>query len=918
LAKGAVRGKVGAELPDPSDVSWITLKERVAGRASVSAEIDGRFDDLKNMSVSASVKGERLAWRGMRADSLDAHVTVTGGVPRLSKTDAKLYGRIDSVAAYFGQDSLPGYVEAELSMDGWLTDPFAHAQVWGKELRYGSIGLDEAYGVLTLDKNTIRWNNLRLREKGTALQSSGMFKFGDDIDLQADGELYQTLDGAADTAASAHAGRIRVRGSVRGDTLQASCRVTSASLGLLDPWLPEKHRVKGTLSLSGRFYGTPENPGGRVNFQVTDPRYYGNRAFTLVGDVMIADSLAHAVSILRLSKSSGAVEVVASLPFLPASGWKLDETGTRPAQVRAGSQEFNIATVTGFLEPDVRITGKASFDAHVTNAGKDWNLSGTFMLPDGKIRHIPNNIEANGVNLTASASGTLANPQIAYAAVTDAVEMAHEVLPVRVERSFIKGRSVRDTLFVDEARFTFRENARIDMSGMMLYSGADSLFYNRNFHALYTVKNFPSSYFTPLLPEYNMRKGLINGSGVVYAENGRPMADGTLYLSRLELTVPDIFPSIGPIEMTLKLDGNVIAPAAKAKWGRGEITATGRVSWDIDSLYDMDLNIRAADLAFELPEVIQMGVQSADVRVFDQADNINVEGRITLAPTSYIRDIDLITVINQMQSADFEVRREPDPFWSAMRLKVDLDLANNMHVNINLGSVFMDGRLVITGTAADPGIVGEIRVTEGFVYYLDRKFIITEGSLFNSDMRTVNPNLNIIAKSEVVTYSPTSRAETFVITMSLLGTLENPMVRLSAEPTLSELDIISVLTFGERMGGMGSDISDRLVNLAAQQALGLGTRRLERLLNIDRISVSGDILGSAGSQGQNQGLGQGAKIGVTKRFSSRLNLTYETGMGNLSDQKVTAQYRLLPNLYLEGQTTNNGENALDLIFRYSR
>jgi autotransporter translocation and assembly factor TamB len=194
---------------------------------------------------------------------------------------------------------------------------------------------------------------------------------------------------------------------------------------------------------------------------------------------------------------------------------------------------------------------------------------------------------------------------------------------------------------------------------------------------------------------------------------------------------------------------------------------------------------------------------------------------------------------------------------------------------------------------------------------LDRKFKITEGTLFNPDMAAVNPTLNIVAKSDVTTYSPTAREESFTITLTLLGTLENPVVRFTADPALSELDILSILTFGERMGGMGSHTNDRLMSIAAQQALGLGARRLERILNVDRISVS-DVTGSGGSQSA------GATVGVTKRFSNRLNMTYETNTGNLSDRKVTAQYRLVPNLYLEGQTTSDGENALDLIFRYSR
>jgi len=287
-----------------------------------------------------------------------------------------------------------------------------------------------------------------------------------------------------------------------------------------------------------------------------------------------------------------------------------------------------------------------------------------------------------------------------------------------------------------------------------------------------------------------------------------------------------------------------------------------------------------------------------------------VRGKIILSPTSYLRDISIVGTLNQIQ-AGVDARREPDPFLQSVRLRLDLDLANNMNVNMNLGSAQLDGRLTVGGSAAEPSIVGEVKVVDGFVYYLDRKFKITEGTLFNPDMTAVNPTLNIVAKSDVTTYSPTARAESFTITLTLIGTLENPVVRFTADPALSELDILSILTFGERMGGMGSHTNDRLMSIAAQQALGLGARRLERILNVDRISVS-DVTGTGGSQSA------GATVGVTKRFSNRLNMTYETNTGNLSDRKVTAQYRLVPNLYLEGQTTSDGENALDLIFRYSR
>jgi translocation and assembly module TamB len=323
------------------------------------------------------------------------------------------------------------------------------------------------------------------------------------------------------------------------------------------------------------------------------------------------------------------------------------------------------------------------------------------------------------------------------------------------------------------------------------------------------------------------------------------------------------------------------------------------------------MNLRASRLAFELPGVIQVGIETADLQLSDENDKFVVSGRAALAPSHYVRDVSIVEMINNMQIRD-DVRREPNPFLQSVLFRIDLDLANNMNVNMNLGTLLADGRLSLMGNAAEPGFVGEIKIIDGFVYYLDRKFKIDEGILFNSDPALINPNLNITAYADVSTYSSSvaSRGEQFTITLGITGTMENPVVRFTAEPELSELDILSVLTLGQRMGSVGSDINERLANIAAQQAIGLGTRRLERVLDLDRVSVGGDVLGTTDTRG--------ATLSVTKRLTTRLLLTYETFMGKLSDRKVIAHYRLTPYLYLEGQTTSDGENAMDFIFRYSR
>jgi len=913
IATSALSGSAKLDMPDPSTLAMTAANEYVSGNLSAAVEFSGRWDRPEKFNISADLKGEGITWRGLHADSLEAKITLDKGEFNLHRADGIISGWIDSLAPLLDIGAVGGYIQAEVSMKGGLTDPIINTRFRGRELRYEEYALDTAAGFASMESGVLNWNNLYLRGFGTSVHSSGRFRLpkeGDEAGMEGaiTAELFAEKDGEEKPA-----GKVDARGAMRGDSVSGSCRITSVPLDIFDRWIPEEHRVKGMVSLSGDFSGTVTNPTARVNFRLTDPSYGDYSAYSVIGDAALADSLVNGAALLRVSGNSGAIELKASVPFLPSSDWKIDESGTRTALVGARAESFSVREAMSYLGDAAKgyeVSGAAAFDVSLTNQGSGWNVGGMLYIPDADVRFVEEEIGINNATLNASLSGTLEKPSAAFTLATGVLDMPL----LRIDSCVIRGRTGVDTLFIDSARVIFRDGGNLDIRARMLYDGLDSLMYNRNFYAQYRIDNVPSTMFARMIPGIRMRRGLFNGSGVIYGADGRPMADGTLSMTGLEMTLPDISPTLGPIDANIRLSGGTAElTSLNARWGRGAISGAGRVLWGVDGLSDMDLRVNAGGIFFELPEVVNVGIQSAALRITDQGDNIIISGRAVLGHTSYVRDMYIFEMVDQMRIGA-DVRREPNPFLQSILLRIDVDLANNLNIDMNMGTLTMDGRITVGGTAAEPGIVGEIRVRDGFVYYLDRKFLITEGTLFNPDITTVNPNLKITAKADVVTFSPNARAEQFTITLNMSGTLESPVVRFTSEPTLSELDILSILTFGERMGGMGSDIGNRIANLAAQQAIGLGTRRLEKMLNVDRVSVSGDVIGAMGGAEQSAG----ATIGVSKRFTTRLNVTYETNTVKLTDRKVTAQYRLLPNLYLEGQTTSEGENALDLIFRYSR
>jgi hypothetical protein len=901
----ALRGAVNAVAADLSAPAVTFVKERAHGNMELAAEFDGRLNALGKVSVSAAVKGDGIRWRGVRADSIEALLSVDSGRVSLRRADGRVYGRVDSVAAFFGQGGIGGYVDADVSMKGGIEDPLINARLRGHNLRYGQYAVDTLIGFASMEKDTLRWNSLYLRGMGTTIESGGRLIMGDGLEIDGGVELFdERPDGRRVSA-----GKLDVGGVFSRDSLKGNIRLASLPLRMLDPWIPPEHRMRGVLSFSGDFYGAAANPGGRFGFRLTGPSYAGHGLHSVIGDAALSDSLLTAAAIIRTGGASNPIRLKALLPLLPSSGWKIDETGKRSALVNATADRFDLGELsTRFLEPDCKVTGSAAFDVKLANTGGIWGIGGELEIPDAGVQYKPLEASVSGVSLNVGLSGAPQKPRAAFTLATKRAEMGQ----LRMDRGFMKGHSGIDTLLLDTARFVFRDSGFVDMKGMLRYVGLDSLFHNQNFYAQYWIRGLPISVFSRYMPGIRLRNGVFNGAGLFHAAGGRPLVDGTLRLAGLNIIVPDINPTVGPLDASLKFSDSTITIASiNARCGRGNLSASGRTAWNLEKIFDIDMNVRGQNLAFELPEVANLGVTNADLQINDRGGNIVVNGRAAMGPTSYVRDLNVVDLINQMQ-VTADVRRTSNPFLQGIFLRVDIDLAKNVGIDMNIGTLLMDGRLTLAGTAGAPGIVGEIKIVDGFVYYLDRKFKIAEGVIFNPDHSRIDPTIKLTAKAEVATFSPNARAEQFVITLSVTGTMDNPVVRFMAEPALSELDILSILTFGERMGGMGSDINNRLMNIAAQQAIGLGTRRLEKLLNLDRVSVSGDVLGTGNSQSS------GATIGVSKRFTSRLNVTYETNANKLSDRKVTAQYRLMPNLYLEGLTTSDGENALDLILRYSR
>ncbi|NLD99759.1 MAG: hypothetical protein GX640_07780, partial [Fibrobacter sp.] len=86
--------------------------------------------------------------------------------------------------------------------------------------------------------------------------------------------------------------------------------------------------------------------------------------------------------------------------------------------------------------------------------------------------------------------------------------------------------------------------------------------------------------------------------------------------------------------------------------------------------------------------------------------------------------------------------------------------------------------------------------------------------------------------------------------------------------------------------------------------------KLERILNLQSITVSGNVFNSSTASGP--------QITLTKRFTNRLTVSYTSMIENVYRQKIAAILRLFPFLFVIGETDEFGNANINLNFRTNR
>lgn len=329
-------------------------------------------------------------------------------------------------------------------------------------------------------------------------------------------------------------------------------------------------------------------------------------------------------------------------------------------------------------------------------------------------------------------------------------------------------------------------------------------------------------------------------------------AHGRLDVRLLESFLPELEQTGGRVELSVAATGPVRSPSLVGSADLKDVrlslkgapvsvrSLSGRVEFSearvliedaLGVLNDGKLRLRGdVRLAGTSIERVEMGFDFGDVSVrpYDylpmtlhgglwlrgKPGAFSLSGAVEVSKLRYEQSITLESLLRQAQAARVGPA-EKKTQW--LRYDVDVDLGKDVRIDNDLARATLAGRLKLTGTNVRPGLLGLVDVEEGGqAFWRGNEFSIAKGELQFKDASSIDSTVDLNAQTQVRDYA---------VTLKAFGPLSDPKIVLTSEPTLSEADILTLLTLGvtsrdrgfaERAGGVAAE--------ALLSATGLGSR----------------------------------------------------------------------------------------------
>ncbi len=325
--------------------------------------------------------------------------------------------------------------------------------------------------------------------------------------------------------------------------------------------------------------------------------------------------------------------------------------------------------------------------------------------------------------------------------------------------------------------------------------------------------------------------------------------------------------------------------------GGGKISARGGVIYRPSLQFDIALSGQGIRMLY--PEGVRQEL-SASLSLTGRPEQATLRGQVNVDQLSFAQDFDL----SKLASFGNDVEEPPSRgFANNLRLNVALRSAQNVNVVSRTLSVSGAANLRLTGTAAQPVLLGRASLTGGDLLFQGNRYKLQNGVINFLNPSRTEPNVNA---------SLTTTIQQYNIGIHLEGPPDRLRTSYSSDPALPPADIINLIAFGQTQeaanasGATGSQTAEQSIASAVSSQV---TSRVQNIAGLSQLSVDPTL----GNNQQNAG----ATVTVQKRVTGKIFVTFSTDLTSTQRQVIQVEYQATPKVSLSGTRGQNGGFAFE-------
>lgn len=406
--------------------------------------------------------------------------------------------------------------------------------------------------------------------------------------------------------------------------------------------------------------------------------------------------------------------------------------------------------------------------------------------------------------------------------------------------------------------------------------------------------------------------GHIVVAGGVRGTLDAPALAGTAEFQHAEVrNLPGFTQAISDITGTVVFrDDRIDIDSLRAQLGGGTVIAGGSVTLDGLTPKRARISLTGTGVALRYFEGVTIE-GNFGLLVSGDMERFVVSGDVDVTRGVYFRDIDIGATLLSAVLA----RRGPTPMvaagWqSRVGLRIHLSAPGTLAVRNNLAEVTGSADLEVTGTLAQPSVIGEVTLNEGGRVRLQKiDYRVVRGTINFQNPFRIDPYFDVTLESRISGGLSEIEAGPIDVTITITGTLDRVTPTITSDPPASDITLFSLLGFGSFTGSNGAAGASPLSQFGGKSLLYQSISLLgsKVLPFADAFSIDTGTLDKTGDTGP--------KVTIEKRFSNKLRVfvIYRTNDGK---KRVVLEWQVTPDWVLQFNSDElSNEYTVEARFR---